>query len=102
MYNKKQLERDEAIRLKVERIIESKTEDAAKIKEGNELLNLLYRWQTLKACKELCRLGLWGRVVHLLPLVQYPDIEPTEKNVIDFLNIELSQIDATLDKVALP
>lgn len=94
---KKEQQRNERLFAKVQAFLKAGVEDEEGIKRANAILDLLSRWQSVYACFELCRLGLWGRVVHLLPLLQYPDIEPTAKNITDFLTIEMNSISDKLN-----
>lgn len=94
---KSEQQRNERLFAKVQAFLKAGVEDEEGIKQANAILDHLSRWQSLYACYELCRLGLWGRVVHLLPLLQYPDIEPTAKNVLDFLSVEMDAISNKLN-----
>ena len=94
---KNEQQRNERLFAKVQTFLKVGIEDEDGIKQANSILDLLSRWQSLYACHELCRLELWGRVVHLLPLLQYPNIEPTAKNINDFLDIEMDAISKKLN-----
>ena len=94
----KLMERNSKIERKINSVIESKTEDSSKIKEASEMLNRLSRWQALMACKNMCRLELFGKVAEVLPLMGFHGIEPTSKNINDFIEIELEILNAALDK----
>lgn len=95
-----QLERNSIVKRKIDSVIESNTQDQSKIQEAGEMLNRLSRWQSLMACKNMCRLGLFGKVEEVLPLMGFHGIEPTSKNINDFIEIELEILNAALDKDA--
>lgn len=94
----REAQRNAAIHSMIKDFINTGDEDKGKIESANKALNALARWQSLRACEALSKLGLWGRVVRLLPEINYPDIEPTAKNILDFLKIEIDSVNKLLNK----
>lgn len=94
---KAERERNEAIYAKVKEYIASGIENSEKIQSANKTLDLLSRYEALRACEALCELNLWGRVVTVLSALQYPDIEPTCKNIKDWLSIEIKSANKELN-----
>ncbi|MEE0267882.1 MAG: hypothetical protein UD103_07895 [Bacteroidales bacterium] len=95
---KAERERNEAIYAKIKEYIASGIENSEKIQSANDTLDLLSRYEALRACEALCELNLWGRVVTVLPTLQYPDIDPTAKNIKDWLSIEIKSANNELNR----
>ena len=98
---KSEQQRNERLFAKVQAFLKAGVEDEEGINQANAILDHLSRWESLYACSELCRLGLWGRVAPMLPILQYPDIETTPKNITDFLVSEMEAVNKALQKYTL-
>lgn len=97
---RKQLERNQSLLDRVAEIIASGTNDEQKIKEADDLLNMVSKWQSLNVCRELCRYGQWHKAAAILGAMDFPDIEPTERNTTDYIAIEFSALNAAMENAA--